>query len=170
MKKTNLVLATILTGIIGFGSVAATAGSGDGDGKGERSWKQHSGQYHGEKHGKRGGRHGGGKHMMGRMAKKLGLTDDQQAQIKAFRETQKTNNQALHEETKQMRQSMQSLDRSDAAAVALIAEKKGNLTQRMFIARTESRQAFTTFIEGFLTAEQKTNMAEIKAKRQLRRT
>ena len=123
MKKTNL--ATVLTGIISFGSVAAIAASGDGEGKGERSWKQHSGQCHGGKHGKCSGSHCGGKHMMGRMAKKLGLTDDQKEQIKAFRETQKINSQVLREEMKQMRQTMQSLDRNDAAAVALAAEKKG---------------------------------------------
>ena len=58
MKKTNLVLATVLTTIIGFGSGAAMA---DDNASGERSWKNHSGESHGGKHGKRGGRHGGGR-------------------------------------------------------------------------------------------------------------
>lgn len=173
MKKTNLVLATLLASVVGLGSTAAIA---DNHGDGERSWKHHSGEHksgkhgmRGGKHGKRGGRHGGGKHMMKRMAKKLGLSDDQQAQIKTFRESQRTANQALYQEMKDQREAMQKLDRSDAAAVTLMATAKGELAQKMFIARNDSRLAFETFLDGILTAEQKTKMAEMKAKREARK-
>ena len=162
MKKTNLVLATILASVVGFGSGAAMAqGSGDG----ESLWKQHSGEHKGGKHGKRGGRHGGGKHMMKRMAKHLDLTDDQKAQIKTMRETQKADNQGLRDQMKQLRQEMRSLDKNDATAVAALAARKGELSQQMFTARNQSQLAF----EAILTPEQKAKLAEMKAKRQAKR-
>ena len=93
MKKTNLVLATILASVIGLGSTAVIAQSSDTD----NGWKNQSGQKHS---GKRGGKRGGGKHMMKRMAKQLSLTDDQKAQIKSFRETQKAGDQTLSRDEK----------------------------------------------------------------------
>ena len=157
MKKSNLVLATLLASVLGFGSTAAMAEGGDG----ERSWKHHSGKHHG---GKRGGRHGGGMHMMKRMAKKLGLTDDQKAQMKTMRETQKADNQALRDQMKQLREDMQNLDPSDGTAVAAIAARKGELSRQMFIARSQARVAF----ESILTEDQKAKLAEMKAKRKAR--
>jgi len=146
MKKTNLVLATVLASVVGFGSGAAIAESHS---DGERSWKHHSGKHHGGKHGKRGGRHGGGKHMMKRMAKKLGLTEEQKAQMKMMRETQKADNQVLRDEMKQLREDMQNLDRTDGTAVAAMAVRKGELSQKMFIAKNAARLAF----EAILTDE-----------------
>ena len=156
MKKTNVVVATILATIVGFGSGSAMAKGGDG----ERSWKHHSGKHHGGKHGKRGGRH-----MMKRMMKKLDLTDDQKAQVKQMRETQKAENQVLRDQMKQLREDMKSLDRNDATAVAQIATRKGELSQQMFIAKNNARLAF----EAILTEEQKAKLAEMKAKREARR-
>jgi len=170
MKKINLVLATVLASVVGFGSSAAMAESHS---SGERSWKHSSGEHkggkhHGKrggKHGKRGGRHGGGKHMMKRMAEKLGLTDDQITQMQATREAQKVDGLALREEMKQLRQDMQSLDASDAAAVQALAAKKGQLTEKMFIARNAAKLAF----EAILTDEQKAKMDEMKAERKAKR-
>ncbi len=161
MKKTNLVLASVLASVVGFGSTAAMA-QGDGEGHG---WKNHSGKHHGGKHGKRGGRHGGGKHMMKRMAGKLELTDAQKEQMKATREAQKVDNQALRDQMKQLRTEMQNLDSSDATAVAALAARKGELTSQMFIARNQARLAF----EAILTDEQKAKLAEMKAERKAKK-
>jgi len=161
MKKTNLVIASVLASIVGFGSAAAIAqGSGDG----ERSWKHHSGKHHGGKHGKRGGRHGG-MHMMKRMAKKLELTDAQIEQMKATREAQKVDNQALREEMKTLRTAMRNVDASDKDAVEALAKTKGELAEKMFIARSAARAAF----EAILTDEQKSKMAKMKAERKARK-
>lgn len=162
MKKTNLVLATLLAGVLGFGSTAAIA---EGGGDGERSWKHYSGKHHG---GKRGGRHGGGKHMMKRMAKKLDLNDSQKAELKAFRESQKAANQELRQEMKDLRTAMRSLDRSVAIDVENMADRKAELTRKMFIARNASRLAFDELLARILTDEQKAKMAEMKAKREAR--
>ena len=162
MKKSNTVLSTILASVVGFGSAAVIA---QGGGDGERQWKQHSGEHKGGRHGKRGGRHGGGKHMMKRMARHLDLTDDQKAQIKTMRESQKTASQPLREQMKQLRQEMRSLDQNDASAVAALAAKKGQLTEQMFTARNQARLDF----EAILTPEQKTKLTEMKAKRQAKR-
>jgi len=160
MKKTNLVLATVLTTIMGFGSGAAMA---DDSASGERSWKHHSGKSHGGKHGKRGGRHGG-KHMMMRMAKKLNLTDEQKAQMKSLREAQKGSRQELRTEMKALRTKMQALDPNDSNAVDVLAAEKGALTVKMFKARNEARVAF----ENLLTDEQKVKLATMKAERKAR--
>ena len=157
MKKTNLVLATVLTTIIGFGSGAAMA---DDNASGERSWKHHSGKSH---DGKRGGKRGG-KHMMMKMAKKLDLTDEQKAQMKSLREAQRGNNQALRAEMKALKAEMYALDPNDSNAVDALAAKKGALAEKMFKARNDQRVAF----ENLLTEEQKAKLAEMKAKRQAR--
>ena len=162
MKKTNVVLATILASVVGFGSAAAIAqGSGDG----ERQWKQYSGEHKGGKRGKRGGRHGGGKHMMKRMARHLDLTDDQKAQMKTMRDSQKADSQPLREQMKQLRQEVRNIDPNDTTAVAALAARKGELSQQMFTARNQSRLAF----EAILTPEQKTKLAAMKAERQAKR-
>lgn len=163
MKKTNLVLATLLAGVLGFGSTAAIA---QGGGDGERSWKHQSGKHHGGKHGKRGGRHGGGKHMMKRMARKLDLDDTQKAELKTFRESQKAANQELRKEMKDLRTAMRSLDRTVITDVENMAERKADLTKKMFMAKNASRLAFEQLLERILTDEQKAKMAEMKAKRQ----
>ena len=159
MKKTNLILATILATFVGFGSGSAMA---EGSGDGERSWKHQSGKHHG---GKRGGRHGGGKHMMKRMAKKLNLTEDQKAQMKTMRETQKADNQVLRDEMKELRKDMQALDRNDLSAVEAMAARKGTLEQKRFIAKNAARLAF----ESILTDVQKAKLKEMKEKRQARK-
>ena len=163
MKKTHIVLATVLASVVGFGSAAVMA---QGGGDGERQWKQHSGEHKGGKHGKRGGRHGGGKHSMNRMGGKLNLTDDQKAQMKTLREGQKAGKQALREQMQQLRQDMQNLDPNDATAVAALAARKGELSQQMFTAKSQSRLAF----EAILTPEQKAKMAEMKAERKAKRS
>lgn len=162
MKKTNLVLATVLASVVGFGSAASMAQS---DGDGERSWKHQSGEHKGGKHGKRGGRHGGGKNMMKRMAKQLNLSDDQKAQMKTMRETQKADKQDLRAQMGQLRQDMQNLDPNDATAVATLAARKGQLSEQMFTAKTQSRLAF----EAILTPEQTVQLAQLKAERQAKR-
>ena len=156
MKKTNLVLATILASVVGFGSVGAIAQS---NGDGNQLWKQ-SGEHKG---GKRGNR--GGKHMMKRMAKHLDLTEDQKAQMKTMRESQKAANQGLRDQMKQLRQEMQQVDPNDANAVAALASKKGALSQKMFTARNQSRLAF----EAILTPAQKAKLAQLKAELQAKR-
>ena len=140
MKKTNLVLATVLTTIIGFGSGAAMA---DDNADGERSWKHQSGKSHGGKHGKRGGKHGG-KHMMMRMAKKLDLSDEQKAQMKSLREAQKGSMQELRAEMKALRTKMQELDPTDSNAVDVLLLKKVRLLRRCLKRETKQELLLKT--------------------------
>lgn len=158
MKKS--ILVTLLASTLGLGAAAVQADNTTSDnGKG---YSKHEGGKH---FGKRGGKRGG--MMMKRMAKKLNLTEEQQAQIKTFREAQKEQHQALRTEQKAIRDEMKALDTSSADyqnQVAAIADKKANLDRKSFIQRSEARQQF----ESVLTVEQRATLKEMKEKRQNR--
>ena len=161
MKK--VILVTLLASTLGLGAAAVHANDAS-DTRGGQGYSKHEGGKHAGKH--RGGRKGGG-HMMKRMAKKLNLTEDQQAQIKSFREAQKTQHQSLREQMKELRTETQALDTSSADyqnQVAALADKKANLDRASFIQRNAARQQF----ESVLTAEQRTMLKEMQEKRQSR--
>lgn len=160
MKKT--ILVTLLASTLGLGAAAVHAN----DASDMRDGKGYSKHHDGKHAGKRGGRHGGG-HMMKRMAKKLNLTEDQQAQIKSFREAQRTQHQTLREQMKELRTETQALDSTSADyqnQVAALADKKANLDRQAFIQRNEARQQF----ESVLTAEQRATLKEMQEKRKSR--
>ncbi|WP_022953943.1 Spy/CpxP family protein refolding chaperone [Leucothrix mucor] len=162
MKKA--ILVTLLASTLGLGAAAVHANDASDTRDGKGYSKHHDGK--GKHAGKRGGRHGGG-HMMKRMAKKLNLTEDQQAQIKSFREAQRTQHQTLREQMKELRTETQALDTSSADyqnQVAALADKKANLDRAAFIQRNEARQQF----ESVLTAEQRATLKEMQEKRKNR--
>ena len=160
MNKT--ILVTLLASTLGLGAAAAVQANDTSSGNGQ-GYSKHEG---GGKHfGKRGGKRGGMK--MGRIAKKLNLTEAQQAQIKSFRAAQKEQHQALRTQKQALRTEMKALDSTSTdyqSQVAVIADKKANLERQSFIQRSQSRQQF----ESVLTAEQRTTLKEMKESRKSR--
>lgn len=161
MKKT--VLVTLLASTLGLGAAAAHADDKD-SGKRGHGYSKHEGGKH---HGKRGGRHHSGGHMMKRMAKKLGLTEAQQAEIKTLREAQKDTHKALREEMKALHVEMTALDSTSAtydSQVVVLADKKADLERKKFIQRSDARQKF----EAVLTEEQRATLKTMKEERKNR--
>ena len=157
----SAILVTLLASTLGFGAAAVHADdTATQNGKG---YEKHQNGKHGGKHSKRGGRHGGGK-MMGRMIKKLELTDAQQAQVKSFKEAQNAQRDALRTQKKSIRDEMQALDETSAdyeSQVAVIADKKANIDRQSFIQRSAAQQQF----ESILTVEQRAKLKEMKENR-----
>lgn len=158
MNKT--ILVTLLASTLGLGAAAVQAND-TGSGNGQGYSKQEGGKHFGKRGGKRGGM------KMERMAKKLNLTEAQQAQIKTFREAQKEQHQALRTEKQALRKEMKALDSASAdyqSQVAVLADKKANLDRKSFIQRSQSQQQF----ESVLTAEQRATLKELKESRKNR--
>jgi len=154
----NVILVSLLASTLGFGVAAQANDTEPGKQQGQGYSKHKGGKHHSQKGGKRGG------NMMKRMAKKLNLTEDQQAQIKTFREAQKETQQALREEQKALRTEMKALDTTSAdydSQVAALADKKANLERKTFIQRSSARQQFSSV----LTEEQRTQLKEMKESR-----
>ena len=158
----NAILVTLLASTLGLGATAAQADNHDSGKKGEGHAKHEGGKHHGKHQGKKSGKRGG--NMMKRMAKKLSLTEDQQAQIKTLRESQKELSQALRAEKKALYTEIKALDTTSAdydSEVAVLADKKAIVDRKSFIQRSTARQQF----EAVLTAEQRTMMKEMKESR-----
>ena len=152
------ILVTLLASTLGLGAAAAQADNHNSEKKGHGNAKHEGGKHHGMKGGKRGG------HMMKRMAQKLSLTEDQQAQIKTLRENQKELSQALRAEKKALYTEIKALDTTSAdydSEVAVLADKKAIVDRKEFIQRSTARQQF----ESVLTAEQRVTMKEMKESR-----
>ena len=157
----NVILVTLLASTLGLGAAAVNAADNDSGKKGQGYSKHEGGKHASKKGGKRGG------HMMKRMAKKLSLTEDQQAQIKSFREANKVQHDALRTEKQALRTEMKALDTTSAdyeSQVVVLADKKANIDRKSFIQRSTARQQF----ESVLTAEQRTTLKEMKDNRKNR--
>ncbi len=162
MKKALLV--TLLASTLGLGATAVHAESESSDKRGHGYSKHKDGKHHG----KRGGKRHGGAHKMQRIAKKLGLTEAQQAEIKTLREAQKEEHKALREEMKAFREKMKALDTSSAdydSQVAALADEKANFERKRFIQKSAARQAFM----NVLTEEQRATLKTMKEERKNRR-
>jgi len=160
MKKH--VLLTLFTSALTITAISAHAGSEycDEAKKGGHGYSQHHGGKHGERH--HGKRHGG-QYMLKRLTKKLDLTEDQQAQLKTFRDDQKAKNDTLREQMKALRTEMHALDTQSAdydSQVAALADKKADLGRQMFIQRAATRQ----HLESILTDEQRTKFKALQEK------
>ena len=157
----NAILVTLLASTLGLGAAAVHAD--DNATQNGKGYAKHENGKHGGKHSKRGGKRGG--MMMGRMAKELGLTEDQQAQLKTMREVQQSQHGGLREQMQALRTEMKALDSTSAdydSQVAALADKKANLDRAQFILRSAARQQF----ESVLTEEQRTKLAEMQENRQ----
>ena len=163
MNKTLLIALLSSTLALGASAVQAEETTSTGT---EKSYSKHSDGKgkHGKHHGKRGGKG----HMMKRMAKKLNLTAEQQASLKTLREESKAASQPLREQMKALRTEMKALDTTSAdydSQVAVLADKKANLTRQSFIQKSAARQKFA----AVLTAEQREMMKEMKSNRKGKR-
>ncbi|PWQ96161.1 Spy/CpxP family protein refolding chaperone [Leucothrix arctica] len=157
----NAILVTLLASTLGLGATAAQADNHDSGKKGQGHAKHEGGKHQSKKSGKRGG------NMMKRMTEKLSLTEDQQAQIKTLRESQKELSQALRAEKKALYTEIKALDTTSAdydSEVAALADKKAMVDRKAFIQRSTARQQF----EAVLTAEQRVTMKEMKESRKNR--
>ena len=156
----NVILVSLLASTLGLGAAAAHAGDND-SGKRGHGYSKHEGGKHSAK---KGNRRGGGKMMMKRIAKKLNLTEEQQAQIKTLRTAQKESHSTIREAQKALRTEIKALDTTSAdydTQVAALADKKADLERQTFIQRSEARQQFA----AVLTDEQRATMKELKDNR-----
>ena len=159
MNKLKLALATALMGTLGFAATPAMAEGGEG-------WKKGHKGHHGKMH-KRGKR-GGGKHMMKRMAKVLGLTDAQKAEMKTLREAHRAEVKPLREKGKANREAMSALDLTAAdydGQVAALADQQANLARDMFVLKNKMKQQMS----AVLTEEQREKAKEMRAERKKRK-
>ncbi len=111
--------------------------------------------------GQKGGMHGLDK--IDRMAKRLGLSDEQQAEIKTIMESNQEAKDSLRERMIESRQALRALDTSAVdydEKVAGIAETIAGLEKEKIVSRSTVRKQ----VEFVLTDEQKTKMAEMKGK------
>jgi Spy/CpxP family protein refolding chaperone len=110
------------------------------------------------------GEHGPGMGPAGRMARFLGLTDQQQADIRKLMEGQRADHQALWEKLKANREAMkQALDNAnpDPAAVGELAIEAHKLHQQMQALRDAQDKA----IRDLLTPDQRLKFDAMKALR-----
>jgi Spy/CpxP family protein refolding chaperone len=105
---------------------------------------------------------------MERMAKRLGLSESQQQQFSALMQTKQASMSALRSQTKNLRQSMHSLDPSTAdynAQLSNLADQSANLARQMMLEKGQNKQK----IFNLLTPEQQTKMKVMQAKRMNKR-
>lgn len=112
-----------------------------------------------------GGHHGfGGKechrggHGVERVLQLEGITDEQRAQFEALRSERRDAMRSLREEMRENRKALREAARENAPAesVAALAQKQGDLVERMIVQRMEMRQK----INGILTEAQRQELAE----------
>lgn len=142
MNKRRIFLSTLLAGSLAV-STMALAGSGEFCEKGAKGDKTEYMQK-----------------RLDRMSEKLGLSDDQKAQMKAVMENKtdfKTQKEALRAEFKALDPTAATYE----ADLKTLAAKKAALVEQSTIERGMKRQQ----VAGILTAEQRTQMEEMKAKR-----
>jgi Spy/CpxP family protein refolding chaperone len=169
MNKTLLVALLSSTLALGASAIQAEETTSTTTTAESEGYSKHKDGKGGKHHGKRHGKKRGGKSkMMKRMAKKLNLTEEQQASLKTLREESKAASQPLREEMKALRTEIKALDTTSAdydSQVAILADKKANLTRQAFIQKSSARQKFA----AVLTAEQREMMKEMMSKRKGKR-
>jgi len=114
--------------------------------------------------GRRFGR-GEARMMRGAVAHKLNLTDEQKAQLKQLRETTEQNNAQLFADAKAKRQELRSLTRSGDPRASEVKAQLEALRPQLEAARKQQHEAFL----NVLTPEQRSQLEQWKAERQLRR-
>ena len=157
MKK--ITAALIAIAIVAVGAMFVLAQTAQtGESGTDKKWGKRGGMHRGM----RGGMHGGGMMLRG-----LDLTDEQKAQVKAIRETNKQSIAPLFEAMKANRQKLNEATANgnfDEGAVTAIAAEHGSIAAQMLVAR--ERVKAQTF--AILTDEQKTKLAAMKQNRKER--
>jgi Spy/CpxP family protein refolding chaperone len=116
------------------------------------------------RHGRRFGRGQARMMMRGAVAHRLNLTNDQKAQLKQLRETSNQNNAQLFADAKAKRQEFRSLTRSGDPRASEVKAQLEALRPQLEAARKQQHEAFI----NVLTPEQRTQLEQWKAGRQLR--
>ena len=99
-----------------------------------------------------------------RMAKTLGLTDAQQKQVDALHEQTRQDIRPLWQQKRENMRKMWALnpdDKNYVSEVKELAEKQGDLTEKMIVARAQSRAKFY----AILTDAQKTKLKQMHEER-----
>lgn len=140
MKKIIFAAIAVLT--LTIGSVMVFAQRGGESGRGHR---------------------GKGGFMLGRMAKALGLTEEQKTQIKQITEAEKQKVQPIFESLKENRQQMEALTADgnfDEAKIKQLADEQGNLSSLLIVEKERTKSQ----IYQILTVEQREKAKAMKAK------
>jgi periplasmic protein CpxP/Spy len=116
--------------------------------------------------GKRGGRHGRGGEFGQRLAAKLNLTDAQQQQLRAQRESFKERNKAFFETTKVTREQFREARKAnDTSRLEALKPTLQAQREQMKQLRQQQHEQFL----AILTAEQRAQLESLKAQRGERR-
>ncbi|HBG07557.1 MAG: hypothetical protein A2075_19325 [Geobacteraceae bacterium GWC2_58_44] len=150
-----LALLTCITAATAFGSQFAAADTGSAPGRSELSGGQHKHKGHrGEK-------------QHEKMAKELGLTDQQKSRAKALREANRAENKpafsALMTEKRQLRALVHS-GSADEAAIRAQAAKVAYAEADLAVKRAQASRQFL----DLLTPDQAAKYKEMQAKRESR--
>lgn len=148
MKKTNLIIASVIAGTIGVAGMSYAS-----DYRGEHERCEYKRGHHGDY---KGGKHGSMKHMM----KELELNKEQK---KIFREIRKENREQMEsnrEKMKELRKEMHKLaneDKFDESKVRELADQKASLMSDMMVKRMKTMQR----LRKELTPEQQEELEEM---------
>lgn len=97
-----------------------------------------------------------------RLAQRLDLTDEQQAQVKEIKDASWEKHQALREKMQNNREAMREAIESDnTASIRSLADQKGDLIAEMSVLRANDRSK----IKAVLTPEQQEEFADMKKRR-----
>ena len=159
MKKSMKTILVPLVSISLLGVAAASHAYGGGcDGRGPGK-----GMY-----GKQYERMGGpGEGMrIERLAQRLDLTDEQQAQVREIKEASREKHEALREKMQNNREAMREAIQSDnTASIRSLADQKGDLVAEMSVLKANDRAK----IRAVLTPEQQQAFADMKKRGRGRR-
>ena len=158
MKK-KLIVATLAICIMTVGSLTANAYQGKRDGYDQPGM---SGSEYCENEW-RGNHHKQNRHE--RVTELLGLSDEQQEQIKTIRENGRSANQAQREKMREYQEQMRQLTDEatfDENAIRTIAEKKAKIQVEMAVSRAQMRSQ----IHEIMSPEQQELAKEFRAERQ----
>jgi len=101
---------------------------------------------------------------MGRMADTLGITDAQQKRIDALHDQTRKDMRPLWRQKRDLMRKLRALspdDRNYVSEVKELAEKQGDLTEKMIVARAQSRAKFY----AILTDAQKAKLKQMREDR-----
>ena len=158
MKK-KLIVATLAICIMTVGSLTANAYQGNRGGYDQPGM---SGSEYCENEW-RGKHHKQNRHE--RVTELLGLSDEQQEQIKTIRENGRSANQAQREKMREYQEQMRQLTDEatfDENAIRTIAEKKAKIQVEMAVSRAQMRSQ----IHEIMSPEQQELAKEFRAERQ----
>jgi len=152
MKIKTLLVASLVTGLLSFGTVLHAGPDGEKDGYGKYSHMTEAEKA--EKMEKR----------LNRMASKLGLSEEQKTQFRALKQNRRNELRPLRNEQRAIRKEIRELDpnASDySTKLADAANRQAELTRQMIIAKANQRQQMATI----LTPEQLAKKKEMRKKR-----